>query len=189
MTAVDRIALSPPIRVATKTDIPGVVSLYKSFMQEITDANSQHDFSSYRENAINNELLKLEDYYLKPSKNTFFVVEIKNRICASIGIERVSSVTAEIRRLLVLAEHRRQGMAIQLMNRVEAECLSLGYQEIILETSELQQASVSLYKKLDYIRDDESVTDTAPHKGVKSLRRYRFRKKLVKVLPSETSGI
>ena len=168
----------PPIRLASAADIPGIVNLYQSFMQEIAIANSERDFSSYVDNAINHELLRLEDYYLKPPANTFFVIEIENRICASIGIERISAATAEIRRLLVLTAYRRKGLATRLMHRVEAQCLTFGYHEIILETSELQRPSISLYEHLGYERDSTPVKDTESHKGVSSLERYRFRKSL-----------
>lgn len=56
----------------------------------------------------------------------------------------------EIRRLFVAKEHRRKGIAFEIMNKLEGEALSRGYSNAYLVTGVNNKASNGLYKKLGY---------------------------------------
>jgi GNAT superfamily N-acetyltransferase len=58
--------------------------------------------------------------------------------------------TAEIKRVWVHAEHRRQGLARRIMAALEARAEELGYTRAYLTTGFRQQEAVSLYLSLGY---------------------------------------
>lgn len=58
--------------------------------------------------------------------------------------------TAEIKRMFVLNEHRRKGIAAQILNELEYWAKQAGFIQIILETGNRQPDSIALYTKAGY---------------------------------------
>jgi len=166
------------IRPAVKNDQNSIIRLFMSFMHEIRSQNPGIDFTSYVEQAIKSELSKLDSYYLQKTRNGFFVAELEAQVIGTVGFEERNNFVAELRRLMVSTEHRRKGIATKLVQTVESSCYELNFSQIILETSELQSASIALYEGLKYLREPELISKTEAHKGVAGIRRYLFRKKI-----------
>ena len=166
------------IRNATERDIPQIIELFESFMSEIARTYPDNDYRPYIDQAIQHELKNLTQYYLAPQRNAFFICYAGNRIHGTIGFEEVTLQTAEMRRLIVSSGSRRKGLGKRLVQMVETECARIGYKELVLETSELQSAAITLYRQLGYQRDSENLASTLDHKGVSGIARYRFRKSI-----------
>lgn len=58
--------------------------------------------------------------------------------------------TAEIKRMFVLPEFRGQGIALQILQRLEKWAAEEGYSKCILETGKKQPEAIKLYHKAGY---------------------------------------
>jgi ribosomal protein S18 acetylase RimI-like enzyme len=65
--------------------------------------------------------------------------------------------TAELRRMAVSPNYRRQGIAVQLINAAVAHGRSQGIQSIYLTTSSYQPAAIKMYHKLGW--ELQSITE------------------------------
>lgn len=69
--------------------------------------------------------------------------------CGAIVMERGYG---ELKRMFTLPEHRGQGLARALVQRLEAEAGARGCDEFVLETGYLQHEAIALYERLGYRR-------------------------------------
>ncbi len=69
---------------------------------------------------------------------------------ACAGLKRYSETDAEIKRVWVQPEYRGRHIASEMMERLEARAVELGYKRLILQTREAMTAAVSLYTRLGY---------------------------------------
>ena len=74
-----------------------------------------------------------------------------------VGLRRTPEGTAEVKRLWVLPEHRRAGIARALMREIEDVARGLGYTTLRLETGTGtgQPEAVALYDGSGWLRSDE----------------------------------
>lgn len=77
-----------------------------------------------------------------------------------------SESVAEVRRMYVHREHRRQGLARTVLSHLVSEARLLGYSSLVLETGNKQHAAIALYEGCgfqrtpafgDYVNDATSV--------------------------------
>jgi len=66
------------------------------------------------------------------------------------AIKRFDSEKMEIKRMFVLKQHRKNGIALLLLNELETWSAELGFKICILETGLKQPEAISLYKKCGY---------------------------------------
>ncbi|MFC6154098.1 GNAT family N-acetyltransferase [Nocardioides yefusunii] len=66
---------------------------------------------------------------------------------AAVGATRV----AELKRMYVRAEHRRQGLARRVLAEVEADAMRAGVTHLVLETGLLQQPAIAMYRAAGYV--------------------------------------
>lgn len=57
---------------------------------------------------------------------------------------------AEVKRVFLMKEYRGQGLAKELMKRIEERAKVKGYKKLVLETGELFISALKLYQSLDY---------------------------------------
>ena len=69
--------------------------------------------------------------------------------CASY--KRYDLVIAEIKRVFIKPEFRGQGISKIMLRKLEERAKNQGYKEFILETGELLETSMKLYKSLGYV--------------------------------------
>lgn len=74
--------------------------------------------------------------------------------------------TMEIKRMYVLPEFRRKGIASQLVVALEAWAVEMGYRRCILETSVLMEDAVKTYCSLGY----QPISNYGPYLDVESSR-------------------
>lgn len=65
--------------------------------------------------------------------------------------KRLAEDTAELKRLYVLPDYRRQGVARMLMAALEADAAKAGIRQMILETAKTTEASHKLYLSAGYL--------------------------------------
>ena len=95
------------------------------------------------------DLDRLEDVYLVVGSN-FWVLEDGDRLVGMTAVRRVDTQTAEIKRMRVATDLRRQGLGQRLLSAAETYCREQGYRRIVLDTPNTQVAAIALYEKNDY---------------------------------------
>jgi GNAT superfamily N-acetyltransferase len=66
------------------------------------------------------------------------------------AIKEYSTDTMEIKRMFVLSDHRRKGIAAKILAELELWTAELSYTKCILETGKKQPEAIELYKKNGY---------------------------------------
>jgi GNAT superfamily N-acetyltransferase len=161
------------VRRYRSADRDAVIDLFRDFMGELTPPALEAGFAAYVETAIREELSRIEEYY---ARGAFWVAE-QNRVVGMVGIEPHGEDAAELRRMAVDRQHRRQGIARELLAAAEAYCSASGYRKIILSTSELQLAARQLYETSGYRLVRQEVAADQSHKTAGAgLMRYHYEK-------------
>ena len=108
---------------------------------------------------------KLDEYYFqlvgdiqnryaetnRPEKMTALAVAYENNMPIACGAwKRIDTTTAELKRLYVLPEYRRQGVARSLIAALEADAIDAGIRRMILETAVDTTDSHRLYLSVGY---------------------------------------
>lgn len=74
----------------------------------------------------------------------------EGRAVACGAIQPLDEETAELKRIYVLPEYRRQGLARQVVEQLELQALFQGYRFLALETGRAMPEAIGLYTKLGY---------------------------------------
>lgn len=78
-------------------------------------------------------------------------VAYKNETPVACGaIKAFSENAAEIKRMFVHPEHRKQGIAVKILTELENWAAELGFKECVLETGKKQPEAIALYQKVNY---------------------------------------
>lgn len=108
------------------------------------------------------DILDMKEYYVIPDRNTFFVAYDGDKIVATAGIRAYDkdfdffkdmyneSNTASIWRLMVDREHRRQGIARILIEKLEDFARKEDYEQIYLNTHRYLEAALPFWNSLGY---------------------------------------
>jgi GNAT superfamily N-acetyltransferase len=113
---------------------------------------------------------------LRGPSGLFLVARLDGDLVGGVGLRAVSdrdTHVAEIKRLWVRPDLRRQGVAAALMNAVEERARQLHYVRLYLETGWMQPEAVALYDASGWTRIDDYPTDVFCHPNS-----YRFTKEL-----------
>ncbi|WP_316735559.1 GNAT family N-acetyltransferase [Pedobacter aquatilis] len=79
------------------------------------------------------------------------VVAYQDGVPVACGaIKPFSETAAEVKRMFVHPEFRKQGFAARILTELEQWAAELGYSECVLETGKKQPEAISLYQKLSY---------------------------------------
>lgn len=147
-------------------------------MGELTPPDLGEAFQTYVEQAIAEELGRVEQYYLQREDQSFWVADAGG-VAGMVGLEHRDGQTAELRRMAVEKAQRRKGIARELLATAEAFSRSHGYRRIVLSTSELQVAARRLYESSGYRLMREETDAPASHKSVGAgFTRYHYEKAL-----------
>lgn len=105
----------------------------------------------------------LNEYYISPQRNTFFVAYDGEDVVATAGIraydkdyelfrgDYCEEDTASIWRLMVDKEYRRNGLARALVEEMERFAHEVGYSRIYLHTHRYLDAALPFWKSLGYV--------------------------------------
>ena len=90
----------------------------------------------YINESLQNDLGNINEYF---KSGYFLVAEYQNEVIGSLGAIPESNSELRLKRMSVKKEFRRQGIAKNLLERIEKWALKHNFKEIILGTSEIQK--------------------------------------------------
>ena len=91
------------------------------------------------------------DQFNKIDNIRYVVVAYENNIPAGCGaIKEYKPDSMEVKRMYVLPEHRKKGIASKILDELEIWASELFYSKCILETGKGQPEAIELYKKKGY---------------------------------------
>ena len=94
----------------------------------------------------NDDFANIPGVYLQ-AQGEFLVGFLESRLVATGALRRVSSDTAEVKRMRVHPDHWRQGYGQAVFNRLQARAVELGYRKLILDPLAQQTAARQFYLK------------------------------------------
>jgi GNAT superfamily N-acetyltransferase len=107
----------------------------------------------YRERyGSGNELASTTPTEFEPPAGAFVVLVDDSGTVAGGGIRRIDEETCELKRLWTRADRRREGLAGQVIDALEATAVAAGYSRLILETGPAQPEAEAFYERRGYIR-------------------------------------
>jgi len=122
------------------------------FAQGLTDfaGDAAKAVESYVESSLADDLADISLHYLQASGDHFWVAEVEGQIKGMVGIQRRNEKEAELRRMSVDRDARRQGIGWALLETTESFCREQGYQQIRLTTVTLLQPAIAMYTRFGY---------------------------------------
>lgn len=72
------------------------------------------------------------------------------------AVKHYAEGTMEVKRMFTAPDYRGQGIAVKVLDELEAWCRELGYQRCLLETGVRQPYAIRLYEKQGYLRLPEN---------------------------------
>jgi GNAT superfamily N-acetyltransferase len=95
----------------------------------------------------------LASHELSPPSGVFLVAYLEDNDAVGCGgIRRFDAATGEVKRMYVLPDARRQGVAAALVRELEVKALGLGYERLRLEIGLHQPEAIALYEGFGYER-------------------------------------
>ncbi len=137
------------IRTFRKSDTEAVHRLFAGSLMDFAEGY-QERMRSYVDSSLADDLADIPFHYLSDSGSHFWVAEIADGIKGMVGIQRISEDEAELRRMSVAAENRRQGIGRGLLRVSESFCQEQGYHRIKLTTVHLLQPAIAMYRSYGY---------------------------------------
>lgn len=129
------------IRTASPTDIPSLRDLFEAGVYE----------GQIRINDTGADIENIHDGYLDGSDhNGFWVAERDASVLGMIGVQQVDDAVAEVRRLRVHPEHRRQGVGTALMKHAVSFCRDHEYLKIVLDVRGERAGAIRMFEKFGF---------------------------------------
>lgn len=167
------------IRVFQPTDAEAVRRLFIRVNRDLAPPDQRAAFETYIEASLGDEIDRIDDYYRRDKGGEFWVVCRGDALAGMFGVERLDPRRAELRRMYVTPEFRRQGLAKRMLIHAERYCRDAGFEELILSTSEVQEAALAFYRAAGYRQTGEERAETRSNKTVGGgIRRFHFVKPL-----------
>lgn len=93
-------------------------------------------------------------YNISESITEVLIAYIEDVAVGCAGLKKYSEIDVEIKRVWVEPEERGHHIAYDMMVQIEERALNDGYKRTILQTREIMEDAVGLYKKLGYTQID-----------------------------------
>ncbi|MEQ6204848.1 GNAT family N-acetyltransferase [Sulfitobacter sp. HNIBRBA2951] len=84
------------------------------------------------------------------SRGVLWVARVDGEVVGHVALGKLREDVYEIKRLLVVDEYRRIGIARKLLAVLEEFAKSAGAKSLVLETGTMQPAAISLYRRLNF---------------------------------------
>ena len=137
------------IRTFRPDDAGAVRSLFSESLMDFA-GNAIQAMESYIASSLADDLADIPFHYLRSPCDHFWVAEVTGEIKGMVGIQRRDEEEAELRRMSVAGDARRQGIGRALLETTESFCVGLGYRQIRLTTVTLLQPAIAMYRKFGY---------------------------------------
>ena len=119
-----------------------------------TDEDRQ-EFNDYFEGALTRDLADIRRSYLEHPGSNFWVAERDGETVGCIGAYQRDHEEAEIRRLAVRRDARRQGIASRMLDRAEGFCRDNGYLRTIAWTYNHMPGAIAFLRRRGYREIEE----------------------------------
>jgi GNAT superfamily N-acetyltransferase len=172
-------AHSVTFRKYQAADFDSVAALWTRVNRELAPAGMEKLFEQYIAMTIDGELKQLLEVFSEAKRNDFWVVEGRNRIVGSFGIESRSISDTELRRMYLDEGYRGLGIALRMLECAQTRARALGFTKMIVSTAQIQRAADRFYRKNGFQQIRMEVADvmTAKQAGG-GLTRFHFEKVL-----------
>lgn len=117
-------------------------------------------YPNYRNGPWNSDLDEIEDRYL--DGGDFIVGICDSTIIAMGALRRVSAGVVEIKRVGVDPSYQGRGIGRSLLAAMEARAAELGFNTIVLDTTEKQLVAQHLYSNHGYVEHDRKPVVYSP---------------------------
>jgi len=172
------------IRPYEDRDEPAVRDLFIRVNRQIAPEGMHAAFETYIARSLAEEIDRIPAYY-RERHGSFWVADCAGALIGMYGIERVGRHSAELRRMYVVPEMRRRGIARVLLEHAERVCRDRGFRHLVLSTSEFQQPALALYAAAGFHLLHEGAASGMTNKTIGGgVRRFHLRKSLT---PSDRS--
>jgi GNAT superfamily N-acetyltransferase len=160
-------------------DYSSVASLWTRINRELAPVGMEKLFEQYIAMTIDGELKQLLEVFSDAKRNAFWVVESRDGIVGSFGIEGRSEHDTELRRMYLDEAYRGLGIAQRMLGCAEAEARALGFTRMIVSTAQIQKAADRFYRNSGFrqIRIEVAEEMTTKQAGG-GLTRFHFEKAL-----------
>ncbi len=171
-------AARPLIRPFLDADAPAVRDLFVRVNRDLAPAHMKAAFDAYVARSLREEIDRIGDYYGERDGG-FFVADLTAGIVGFYGLERAAPDAMELRRMYVDPLMRGCGLGRALLAHAEEQARERGCARLILSTSELQVAALTLYRASGYSLLEEEFAESQSNKALGGgLRRFHFEKVL-----------
>ena len=166
------------IRRYADSDLDPVRDLFTRVNRELAPAHLADAFESYIARSLADEIERIPAYYGE-RHGTFWVATDGSGIVGMFGLERLDPTSAELRRMYVDPAARRRGVARQMLAFAEDFARRERCAVMLLSTSELQSAAISLYRNTGYRLVRTAIVAEPSNKTIGGgIRRFYFAKDL-----------
>jgi ribosomal protein S18 acetylase RimI-like enzyme len=110
----------------------------------------EEEVRRYIQRSLADDLANVPGHYLTRPGDNFWVAEVNSRVKGMVGVQRRSNEEAELRRISVAGDSRRQGIGRRLLETVEDFCQGLGYRRISLSTVTQLQPAIAMYRSYGF---------------------------------------
>lgn len=117
---------------------------------QIEYSTRYHDFLAGSPASASEELARYPAVLFAPPEGAFIVVVRNGETVGGGAFKCYDATTAELKRIWTRADQRRQGLARQVVQALEARALLQGYRRVYLTTGFRQPEAAGLYRKLGY---------------------------------------
>ena len=122
-------------------DDPAVVQLVSGLDEEI---RSRYD------GPVEDVVLALDPEDVAPGRGALVVAWVDGEAIGCGAVRLLGEGTAELKRMYIVPEHRRQGVAQAMLRFLEEHARALGATRVVLETVLDPPAAVALYRAAGY---------------------------------------
>ncbi|MDQ3291239.1 MAG: GNAT family N-acetyltransferase [Bacteroidota bacterium] len=136
-------------RTATNADIPEIVELVKQCLPEFN--------LTFSPETSERDLQNIEATYLNQGGTFEIIQSAEGKIIGTVALLRVNATTAKLRKMYLAKDYRSLGLGRLLLERILEKAISLGYQEILLETVHTMKTAIHLYESFGFRKVNQVV--------------------------------
>lgn len=97
-------------------------------------------------------VLEMAETHNRPPHGIMRLATIEGTAVGCGTIQRLSAKDAEIKRVYISPAARGIGAGRRIMEQLVADCRTLGFQRILMDTGRLQEAAIALYDDMGFRR-------------------------------------
>jgi ribosomal protein S18 acetylase RimI-like enzyme len=110
----------------------------------------EEEVRRYIQRSLADDLADISGHYQPRPGDNFWMAQLNGEVKGMVGVQGRSNEEAELRRMSVAGDSRRQGIGRRLLETVEDFCQGLGYRRISLSTVTQLQPAIAMYRSYGF---------------------------------------